>query len=71
VTGFTDPSAAKEAGLREGDRLLRVDGKPITGYADVRLALLPYAPGDRVQVGVERERLFLGEETHSFEVILK
>lgn len=71
VIGFTDPSAAKEAGLREGDRLLRVDGKPITGYADVRLALLPYAPGDRVQVGVERERLFLGEETHSFEVILK
>ena len=39
VAGFSDGSPAKAAGLLEGDRITAVDGKPVTGTADVRQAL--------------------------------
>ena len=39
VAGFESASCAREAGLKEGDRLLKIDGTPITCTADVREAL--------------------------------
>ncbi len=54
ITGFSDPSAARDAGLETGDRLLAVDERAVSGYADVRLALWHKAPGDPVTVAVRR-----------------
>lgn len=71
VKGFSEGSPARQAGLRKGDRILRVGGDPIASYADLRLALLDRLPGDQVQVEVRRKRWFLGERELAFEVNLQ
>ncbi len=47
--------ASADAGLREGDVLLDVDGKPVNSLLEVRLALIPRFVGDTVALGVWRE----------------
>ncbi|HEX2475766.1 MAG TPA: PDZ domain-containing protein, partial [Lacipirellulaceae bacterium] len=53
-----DAPAAK-AGLKKGDRIVEIDGKPIRTQADLRFALGPRYGSDRVKLKVERgsERL--------------
>lgn len=46
---------ADRAGLREGDRLLTIGGKPVNWEFDFNKALLASRPGDRVDLVVERE----------------
>lgn len=58
IEDFVDGSGAKAAGLAKGDRLRRIADQPIETYADIRIALLDRAPGERVSVEVERARLF-------------
>jgi uncharacterized iron-regulated protein len=71
IKGFSEDSPARQAGLRKGDRILRVAGEPVSSYADIRLALLDRPPGDQVQVDVRRKRWFLGAKELSFEVDLQ
>lgn len=47
-------SAARDAGLRVGDRLLALDGHAVTGLAELRLALWQRRPADAVRVTFER-----------------
>jgi serine protease Do len=49
-----DGSAAR-AGLRNGDRLVSIAGKPVQWEFDVNKALVAANPGDRVDVVVERD----------------
>jgi hypothetical protein len=58
VTLVGPGSAAEQAGLLAGDRLLSVDGAPIADAVDIRLALETRRPGDRVRLRWRRE----GEE---------
>lgn len=54
VRGLRKPSAADSAGVREGDRVLAINGVPVTDakvIADVRRA---FRGGDRVQLQIER-----------------
>src|SRR5262249_28045834 len=46
---------AAHAGLRDGDRVLSVGGKPVNWEFDFNKALLGSRPGDRVDLVVERE----------------
>ncbi len=46
---------AEIAGLREGDRLIGVDGEPVSSLADVTRALLRRNAGDVVPVELERD----------------
>jgi len=48
-------TAAAEAGLRPGDRLLAVDDLPVQDEVDLKLALEGKVPGDRVRVLWTRE----------------
>jgi uncharacterized iron-regulated protein len=70
VQGFSDNSGAAAAGMKEGDRILRVGDKDIGVYADIRLALIDSRPGQKLPVEVERgaadagERLTLEVELH-------
>ena len=49
-----DPSGARDAGLQEGDRLLKIGDTPIPHLPAVKLALIDRAPGDQVNVTYER-----------------
>jgi uncharacterized iron-regulated protein len=71
IDGFAEDSGAKTAGLQVGDRLVRVDGQPITSYADIRLSLLDAEPGGRVEVEAIRSRRLGGDERLTVEVELR
>jgi serine protease Do len=45
---------AERAGVRVGDRVLAVDGRPIAGARELAGALVPRAPGDTLRLAVER-----------------
>ena len=70
VQGFSDNSGAAAAGMKEGDRIVRVGDQDIGVYADIRLALMDSRPGQKLSVAVERgapggaERLSLEVELH-------
>jgi uncharacterized iron-regulated protein len=70
VQGFADNSGAKDAGMEEGDRIVRIADRPVTAYADVRIALIDSRPGQRIPVEVMRERVIGGDERLTFEVEL-
>ncbi len=70
VKGFGEESGAKTAGLETGDRITRVNDMPIANYADIRIALLDYQPGQTLPIEVERKRLIGADERLSFLVEL-
>jgi len=54
VAGFSENSAAQRAGIRLGDRIVAIDGKPMEDFRDLQDAVMLY-PGKRLAVKVERE----------------
>ena len=50
VERVSDDSAAKAAGLKDGDVIVRIGDRPIRGEMDLRNAMLAYAPGTAVDV---------------------
>lgn len=47
-------SAAERAGIVARDRILAIDEQPVETWADIRLAMMNHAPGDRITVTVQR-----------------
>lgn len=70
ILGFGNGSGAQAAGLKEGDRIVRIGDRPVTGYADIRIALLDRQPGQRLPVEARRQRVGGGDEVLTFEVEL-
>lgn len=62
VTRVTAGSAAARAGLREGDVIVSIAGKPVTEASDVLALVRVQRPGDAVDIVVSREG---GERTLS------
>ncbi|WP_246027291.1 RIP metalloprotease RseP [Novosphingobium umbonatum] len=56
VAGFATQSVAKDAGVREGDRIVAIGDKEITGFEQVRDQIAPY-PDEMVTIVVERDGL--------------
>lgn len=54
VSDFGENSAAKDAGILENDRIVKLNGKPVKDFADLKLTLMDTRPGDVVSVTVER-----------------
>lgn len=53
IAGFTQASAARDAGLKVGDRIVAIDGQAITRFDQVRERVIPY-PGHTIAVQAER-----------------
>ena len=53
IDSFTTESAAREAGLRIGDRLVSVDGQPLESFSDLQRAVMIH-PEERMELGIER-----------------
>ncbi|MGI9345778.1 MAG: RIP metalloprotease RseP [Gammaproteobacteria bacterium] len=59
IIGKVEPaSVAEQAGLRPQDRVVEIDGDPISGLGDMQLALLQHAGSESVPIGVERADLY-------------
>jgi uncharacterized iron-regulated protein len=71
VEGFAEGSGAKAAGIKEGDQIVRIGEQAVTGYGDIRIALIDSRPGQRLPVEVTRKRVIGGEEQLTFEVELQ
>lgn len=54
IAGFVDGSPAQTAGAREGDIIVRVDGREVRQFADVKLGLWDRVPGETVELFVQR-----------------
>ncbi len=71
IKGFTPGSAARAAGLREGDRIVAVEGHETGDFTAFKLRMLGRGPGERVHITVRR-RGDAGEQIrHTVEVTLK
>ncbi len=53
VAGFSPQSAARDAGLAVGDRIVAIDGRSMTDFRDLQEAVMLY-PGKRLAVTIER-----------------
>jgi hypothetical protein len=54
ITALVTPSAASRAGLRLGDVLVKLDGKPLRDRQQLVDAIRAHQPGDRVEYEVRR-----------------
>ena len=54
VAGFAEISPARDAGVRIDDRIAAIDGKPLAGFRELRLAIAPY-PNKDIVLTVERD----------------
>lgn len=55
ITGVKEGSPADKAGLREGDKIVEVDNKPVDDDGDIRHIIRNLEPGDSIQVEVMRD----------------
>jgi regulator of sigma E protease len=53
IAAFAEPSPAKAAGLRIGDRIVAIDGNQINSFDELRAKVIPF-PGDTLHLTVER-----------------
>ena len=54
VRTFAEQSAARDAGLLEGDRIVAIDGEQVEEFQDIQERVLMY-PGKTIEMEVERE----------------
>ena len=54
IASVRQGSPAARAGIRAGDRIAEIAGRPVTRIADVRHAIVPRYAGDRVDIVVHR-----------------
>lgn len=56
VAKVTEESAAEEAGMKEGDVITAIDGKPVNKMAELQEVLAKKRPGDKVSVTYLRDK---------------
>ena len=56
VNKVTEESAAEEAGMKEGDVIVAIDGKPVSKMAELQEVLAKKRPGDKVSVTYLRDK---------------
>lgn len=56
VAKVTEESAAEEAGMKEGDVITAIDGKPVNKLAELQEVLAKKRPGDKVTVTYLRDK---------------
>lgn len=71
IQDFTPGSAAQEAGLESGDRIVAVDGQSTGDFTHFKLLMLDKQPGDEVSVSVIRTGFLGGETRKTFQFALK
>jgi uncharacterized iron-regulated protein len=70
IEGFAQPSGAKDAGMREGDHIIKVGDDPVDSISDIRIALVGKRPGEKLPVAVFRKHILRRDERLTLEVEL-
>ncbi len=55
IAGVSPGRAAEKAGLKEGDLIVKLGGKPISGIRDYMETMAHYHGGEDIEVVVERD----------------
>ena len=71
IQGFAQQSGARDAGVKEGDRIIGIGDIAIDSYADIRIALMDSRPGQQMPIAVLRDPMVGSEQQLSFEVTLQ
>jgi uncharacterized iron-regulated protein len=58
VADFGADSPAQAAGVRKGDRIIAINGRPIDSFVGLKVMMIDGQPGDEIEVTVSRDRLF-------------
>jgi len=70
ITGFSANSDARSKGVVSGDRIVSIDGRTITDYAELKYALMARKPGESVKLGVVRSLTGGGKQRRDYSVRL-
>ena len=71
ITDLPEESVSKKAGIEAGDTLIALDGAPLRGVDDIKIALFYRKSEDTVRVKVVRKRFLLGDKEMEFDVKLQ
>lgn len=71
VASVEPNSGAQEAGMREGDEIIAIDGHPVARFSDVRLALWERSAGEPSTVEVLRRRWIGPDKRETLTVTLR
>ena len=71
VASVEPNSGAEEAGVREGDEIVAIDGHPVARFSDVRLALWERSAGEKSTVEILRRRWIGPDEPATLTVTLR
>lgn len=70
VAEIAPQSPAAQAGVRKGDLLLALDGRPVASITEVKILMLDKQAGERVTLKVRRPRLILADQELDLELNL-
>jgi S1-C subfamily serine protease len=70
IDGFSPNSGAKEAGMKEGDVILTMDGHEVRTVDDIKINLLYKEHGSKIKIKVRRPVFLLPDATLDFDVQL-
>jgi uncharacterized iron-regulated protein len=68
VMAVRPKGGADQAGIREKDIILAIDGEPIDAMEDIKIVMLYKGKSDSVSVKIRRKQFLLGEKTLEIEV---
>jgi uncharacterized iron-regulated protein len=71
VSGFAAGSAALAAGVEKEDRIVELDGHPVSNPTDVTLLMLDRKPGDAVDLAVSRRSWVGADKLLRYRVVLR
>lgn len=66
IVALEEGQAADKAGLQIGDQILKIDGKEVTGIADVKTTISSHSAGDKITITILRK-----SETKEVQVTLQ
>ena len=71
ITQLGSNGAAKDTGIKIGDRILALDGIRITNFPEIKAIMFDKRPGDVVRVTLTREQLLAEKQELQFDVTLR
>jgi S1-C subfamily serine protease len=71
ISKFTIGSAAQDAGIVIGDRIVALDGVKVANLVDLKSMMFDKKPGEKVKVAIQRYLSVGNQKEMQFEVVLR